>query len=131
MRKILIATAAAAGLMALGACQPATTEDETDMAEAADDSGMEASAEGEGSMGGGSGGGTGGAAAAGDSGSDASAPGGSGGGYGGAPGGDTATPAQGTTPTSGQTDPMVTGQGSTSSEGRIQMGSEPPHPARQ
>lgn len=121
MRKILIATAAAAGLMALGACQPATTEDETDMAEAADESAMEASAEG-GSM----------AEAAGDSGSDASAPGGSmSGSAGGSMSGDTATPAQPMSPTAGQTDPMVTGQGSTSGEGNIQMGSEPPHPARQ
>lgn len=120
MRKLLIATAAAASLMALGACQPTTTEDETDMAEAADEGATDASGEG-GSMSGGSGD----AAAAGDSGSDASTGGSL------APGGDSATPAQPMSPTSGQTDPMVTGQGSTSGEGQIQMGSEPPHPARQ
>lgn len=125
MRKLLIATAAAAGLMALGACQPTTTEDETDMAEAADESGMDASAEGDASTGGSATGGSGGAAAAGDSGSDASTGGAM------APSGDSATPAQPMSPTAGQTDPMVTGQGSTSGEGRIQMGSEPPHPARQ
>lgn len=119
MKKLLIATAAAASLMALGACQPTTTEDETDMAEAADDSGMDASAEG------GDASGSGDAAAAGDSGSDASTGGSM------APGGDSATPAQPMSPTGGQTDPMVTGQGSTSGEGQIQMGSEPPHPARQ
>ena len=123
MRKLLIATAAAAGLMALGACQPTTTEDETDMAEAADDSGMDASAEGD-AMTGGSGG-SGDADAAGDTGSDASTGGAM------APSGDSATPAQPMSPTSGQTDPMVTDQGSTSGEGQIQMGSEPPHPARQ
>lgn len=117
MRKILIATAAAAGLMALGACQPAATEDETDMAEAADEASSEASSGG--SMEGAS------AEAASDAGSDASAPGGAM-----APS-DSATPAQPMSPTSGQTDPMVTGQGSTSGEGNIQMGSEPPHPARQ
>ena len=120
MRKLLIATAAAAGLMALGACQPTTTEDETDMAEAASDSGTDTSAEGEAMSGG-----SGGASAAGDSGSDASTGGSM------APTGDSATPAQPMSPTGGQTDPMVTGQGSTSGEGQIQMGSEPPHPARQ
>lgn len=120
MRKLLIATAAAAGLMALGACQPTTTEDETGMAEAADEGATDASGEG-GSMSGGSGD----AAAAGASGSDASTGGSM------APGGDSATPAQPMSPTSGQTDAMVTGQGSTSGEGQIQMGSEPPHPARQ
>ena len=123
MRKLLIATAAAAGLMALGACQPTTTEDETDMAEAADESGMDASAEGD-AMTGGSGG-SGDADAAGDTGSDASTGGTM------APSGDSADPAQPMAPASGQTDPMVTGQGSTSGEGQIQMGSEPPHPARQ
>lgn len=122
MRKLLIATAAAAGLMALGACQPTTTEDETDMAEAADESGMDASAEGDAMT---DGSGSGDAAAAGDSGSDASTGGAM------APSGDSATPAQPMAPAGGQTDPMVTGQGSTSGEGQIQMGSEPPHPARQ
>ena len=119
MRKLLIATAAAAGLMALGACQPTATEDETDMAEAADESGMDASAEGDAA------GGSGDAMAAGDSGSDASTGGSM------APSGASATPAQPMSPSSGSTDPMVTGQGSTSGEGQIQMGSEPPHPARQ
>lgn len=118
MRKLLIATAAAAGLMALGACQPTTTEDETDMAEAADEAGTDAATGGDAS-------GSGGAAAAGDSGSDASTGGSM------APSGDSATPAQPMSPSSGSTDPMVTGQGSTSGEGQIQMGSEPPHPARQ
>jgi hypothetical protein len=123
MRKLLIATAAAAGLIALGACQPTTTEDETDMAEAADDSGMDASAEGDAMTG--ESGGSGDAAAASDTGSDASTGGAM------APSGDSAVPAQPMSPTSGSTDPMVTGQGSTSGEGQIQMGSEPPHPARQ
>lgn len=124
MRKLLIATVAAAGLMALGACQPTTTEDETDMAESADESGMDASAEGDASTGG-YGDSASDAPAAGDTGSDASTDGAM------APGGDSATPAQPMSPTSGSTDPMVTGQGSTSAEGQIQLGSEPPHPARQ
>ena len=127
MKRLLIAAAATAGLLALGACN--TTPDE-DMAadDAAAEAGMDASAEGGASGGsdadGGYGGSSGGAASAGDAGSDASA-------SGGMQGGSSSTSSGGTTSTDGQAyDPVTEGQGGANLEGDVQRPTEPEHPAR-
>lgn len=125
MNKIMIAAAAFAGVLGLAACNNAA-DDETAMDDtmAAEDSGLDASGDamaGDEAM-------SGDAASAGDTGSDASAPGSM-------MSGDTATAPQPMAPATGETDPMVTGQGSMREEdgsrGQIDMPSEPAHPARQ
>lgn len=123
MRKLLIATVASAGLLALGACtQPAAEEDAS--ADTAETAGADASADTSYSGGG--------------SGADAASSSTSSGGDMSSGGGDASGSASGdasSATASGTNDPMATGQGSMREEnpnrGQIDMPSEPAHPARQ
>ncbi len=134
MKRLLIAAAATAGLLALGACNN-DAADEDMAADDAAEAGADASADGgmAGGSGGGSGGaGGGGAASAGESGADAASGGAMASGAGGSTG--TSQAGGGSTPpaeTDGQAyDPVTQGQGGSNLEGEVRRPTEPEHPAR-